>query len=34
MLKTLCVKDYFRYIVMIVSGKGAGDRVKPPEADL
>ena len=28
MLKTLCVKDYFRYIFMTMSGKGAGDRVK------
>ncbi|MDQ8199790.1 hypothetical protein QEH56_16630 [Pelagicoccus enzymogenes] len=33
MLKTLCVKDYFRYIFMTVAGKGTGDRVMPPAAD-
>lgn len=33
MLETLCVKDYFRYILLTVTGKGAGDRVGPPAAD-
>ncbi|MEH6562611.1 MAG: sugar transferase, partial [Marinobacter sp.] len=28
MLKSLSVKNYFRYIFQTVSGKGAGDRVK------
>ena len=28
MLASLCVKDYFRYILMTVSGKGSGDRVR------
>ncbi|GGC56779.1 hypothetical protein GCM10011362_01380 [Marinobacter halophilus] len=28
MLKSLSVFDYFRYIFMTVSGKGAGDRVR------
>lgn len=28
MLASLCVNDYIRYIILTVSGKGAGDRVK------
>ncbi|WMC11516.1 sugar transferase [Oceanimonas pelagia] len=28
MLQSLSVKDYFRYILLTVSGKGSGDRVK------
>lgn len=27
MIKSLCLSDYFRYIFMTVTGKGAGDRV-------
>ena len=33
MLETPCVKDYFCYILLTVTGKGAGDRVRPPAAD-
>ena len=33
MHKTLGLKNYFRYILLTVSGKGAGDRVKPLAAD-
>ena len=33
MLNTLCLRDYFRYILLTALGKGAGDRVKPPAAD-
>lgn len=32
MLETLCLRDYFRYILLTVTGKGAGDRVMPPAA--
>ena len=28
MIQSLSVKDYFRYILLTVSGKGSGDRVK------
>lgn len=28
MIQSLSVKDYFRYILMTISGKGSGDRVK------
>lgn len=28
MIQSLTVKDYFRYILMTVAGKGSGDRVK------
>ncbi len=28
MLKTLSIKDYFKYILLTVVGKGSGDRVK------
>ena len=28
MIRSLSVKDYFRYILLTVSGKGSGDRVK------
>jgi len=28
MMETLCVFNYFRYILMTILGKGAGDRVK------
>lgn len=28
MIQSLSVKDYFRYILMTVAGKGSGDRVK------
>ena len=28
MIQSLTVADYFKYIVMTVAGKGAGDRVR------
>ncbi|HBZ38347.1 MAG TPA: lipid carrier--UDP-N-acetylgalactosaminyltransferase, partial [Balneola sp.] len=28
MIDTLNIKNYFRYIIMTVTGKGSGDRVK------
>ena len=28
MIKSLTLADYFKYIVMTVAGKGAGDRVR------
>jgi len=28
MIKSLSLRDYFRYIFMTVAGKGSGDRVK------
>jgi len=33
MLETLSTKDYFLYILMTLTGKGAGDRVKPNSMD-
>ena len=30
MLQNLTVADYFKYILMTVTGKGSGDRVKKP----
>lgn len=29
MMKTLTLKGYFRYLILTVSGKGAGDRIRP-----
>ncbi|MCL7751311.1 sugar transferase [Guyparkeria hydrothermalis] len=29
MVKNLTLKDYFRYLVLTVTGKGSGDRVRP-----
>ena len=29
MIRTLTLKDYFRYLVLTVTGKGGGDRVRP-----
>lgn len=29
MIRTLTLKDYFRYLLLTVTGKGAGDRVRP-----
>jgi lipopolysaccharide/colanic/teichoic acid biosynthesis glycosyltransferase len=29
MMKTLTLEDYFRYLIQTVTGKGAGDRVRP-----
>ena len=28
-IRTLTLKDYFRYLVLTVTGKGVGDRVWP-----
>ena len=28
MIQTLCIKDYFKYLVLTVLGNGAGDRIK------
>jgi O-antigen biosynthesis protein WbqP len=30
MIRTLTLKDYFRYLVMTLTGKGSGDRVRSP----
>jgi O-antigen biosynthesis protein WbqP len=32
MLATLCLKDYFRYILLTVTGKGSGDRISNGQA--
>ena len=29
MIRALMLKDYFRYLVLTVTGKGVGDRVRP-----
>jgi len=29
MIRTLTLTDYFRYLLLTVTGKGAGDRVRP-----
>jgi O-antigen biosynthesis protein WbqP len=30
MIRTLTLKDYFRYLVLTLTGKGSGDRVRSP----
>jgi O-antigen biosynthesis protein WbqP len=30
MIETLTVKDYFKYIIMTLTGSGSGDRVNKP----